>query len=378
MRHIDEYRDPVICRELIDRILRRSTRRWVLMEVCGGQTHSLIRHGLDEELEQAVELIHGPGCPVCVTSCEAIDQAIACASAPNVIVATFGDMLRVPGSRGSLLDARSRGSQVRMVYSPMDAVSLAQSHPEKEVVFLAVGFETTAAATAIALLQAKARRLSNYSVLVAHVRVMPAMELLAASPVSRIQGFLAAGHVCTVDGYTQYQSLVDRHRLPVVVAGFEPVDLLLAIDRCAEQLESNSPRLENCYPRSARPDGNRNARGIIDKVFRMADADWRGIGKVPNGGCQLQSEFASFDVRSRPWFKKEPIVVDERCLAGDVLTGRIKPPACPHFGGACRPEHPLGAPMVSSEGVCAAYMRYRHQQAGVFQLSPREVADHAQ
>jgi hydrogenase expression/formation protein HypD len=377
MKHIDEYRDPDICRELIDRILRRSTRSWTIMEVCGGQTHSLVRHGLDEELQRAVELIHGPGCPVCVTSCEAIDQAIACAGEPNVIVATFGDMLRVPGSRGSLLDARSRGGDVRLVYSPIDAISLAESHPGKEVVFLSVGFETTAAATALALLQANSRRLPNYSVLVAHVRVLPAMEILAASS-SRIQGFLAAGHVCTVDGYTQYQPLVDQYRLPVVVAGFEPVDLLLAIDRCVEQLESNSPRLENCYPRSVRPDGNRDARRIIEKVYQIADADWRGIGRVPNGGLELRTEFELFDVRRRSWFKSEPIVIDERCLAGDVLTGRIKPPACPYFGNACHPEHPLGAPMVSAEGVCAAYMRYRNAQPDVCLISKSEVAQHGE
>jgi hydrogenase expression/formation protein HypD len=361
MKYVDEFRDPDLARNLANEIRRTATRRHVLMEVCGGQTHSLLRHGIEAELEDVVELIHGPGCPVCVTPIEAIDQAQELCRRRGVIVASFGDMLRVPGSRGSLLTARSKGGDVRTVYSPLDAVELAQRNPGSDVIFFAVGFETTAPATALAVLQAARLGFENFTLLVAHVCVQPAMEALMHSPDNRIQGFLAAGHVCTVLGYATYEEFARSHRVPVVVTGFEPVDLLRGILECVRQLEAGTAEVRNCYGRSVRRAGNIVAQDVVRQVYDVADRPWRGLGVIPAGGLVLRSAFGRFDAGKRFGFATTlPILESEECLSGDVLAGRIKPPACPSFGTRCTPDSPLGAPMVSSEGACSAYYRYRN------------------
>ena len=363
MKYVDEYRDPVAARTLLDEIRRRATRPWRLMEVCGGQTHGLLRHGIEAELTPTVELIHGPGCPVCVTPLEAIDFAQQLALRDDVILTSFGDMLRVPGSRHSLLDVQALGGRVRTVYSPLDAVRLAQRHPSEEVVFFAVGFETTTPATALAVQQAARDNVQNFSLLVAHVRVQPAMESLARSPDNRVQGFLAAGHVCTVVGYQSYESFVKEFQLPVVVTGFEPVDLLEGILAGVRQLEAGQARVENCYARSVRREGNLAAQNIVRGVFEICDRPWRGFGVVPRGGLQLSPQWQRFDARCKFEDQRQlPVIEPKECRSADVLAGRIKPPECAAFGTTCTPESPLGAPMVSSEGACAAYHRYRSLQ----------------
>ena len=369
MKFLDEFRDPEASRKLVAQLRRTATRRWSIMEVCGGQTHSLLRHGIEAELADVVELIHGPGCPVCVTSARDIDFAQLLARRPGVTVASFGDMLRVPGSRTSLLGIRAEGGDVRPVYSPLDAVQLARREPARQVVFFAVGFETTAPATALAVLQADQLQLDNFSLLVAHVRVQPAMELLVQQLDCRIDGFLAAGHVCTVLGCDSYESFVERYRRPVVVTGFEPTDLLDGLHECVRQLESGEARVANRYERSVRAAGNTAARQAIDEVYEPCDRDWRGIGTVPGGGLRLRARFERFDAARR--FALDDVggqragdiggatlPLDRDCRAGDVLAGRLKPTDCPHFGAACTPDTPLGAPMVSSEGACAAYFLY--------------------
>jgi hydrogenase expression/formation protein HypD len=358
MKFVDEFRDVAHAQALAEEIRRTATRRWTVMEVCGGQTHSLLRHGIDAAVADAVELIHGPGCPVCVTPAEAIDFAIELAARPGVMLTSFGDMLRVPGTRGSLLQARAAGADVRMVYSPLDAVALAQRHPNRQVVFFAVGFETTAPATALAVRRADAIGLGNFSVLVAHVRVQPAMELLASDADSRVQGFLAAGHVCAVLGYDGYVPFVERFGLPVVVAGFEPIDLLIALRECVRQLEAGRGEVANCYGRGVRPAGNSQARTLVETVYEPCDRDWRGIGRVPGGGLRFRPAWERFDARKRFSISLPSIAEAVWCRGGEVLTGRLKPIDCPHFGRGCTPETPLGAPMVSSEGACAAYHRY--------------------
>lgn len=359
MPHLDEYRDPAACRALVERIAARASRRHTLMEVCGGQTHGLLAHGIDRELADVVELIHGPGCPVCVTPEQDIDWAIAACLAPGVLVATFGDMLRVPGRGGSLREARAAGGQVRMVYSPLDAVSMARERPDLQVVFLAVGFETTAPATALAVRQAREMQLDNFSLLVSHVRVLPAMEMIAGDPGNRVDAFLAAGHVCAVDGYRDYHRFARDHHVPVVVTGFEPVDLLLGILECVEQLEASRAEVVNVYHRNVREAGNDHARQLVDSVYEVADRGWRGIGEVPGGGLQLRAAWRDFDARLRlDWIQGDEEgqrAPCSGCRSGEVLVGRIKPPECPSYGGECTPEHPLGAPMVSSEGACMAY-----------------------
>lgn len=363
MKFVDEFRDADLARRLVREIRRVFTRRWVLMEVCGGQTHSLLRHGIEAELADCVELIHGPGCPVCVTPVEAIDFARELSLRPGVIVTSFGDMLRVPGSSGSLLDARSQGGAIRTVYSPLDAVDLARQNPRDQVVFFAVGFETTTPATALAALQAASLRLENFSLLVAHVRVQPAMEALLEAPDNRIQAFLAAGHVCAVMGYDSYGELVSRYHVPVVVTGFEPVDLLQGILECVRQLEHGKAEVKNCYGRSVHRGGNRAAQDLVARVYEVADRPWRGLGVIPAGGLALRAEFAEFDaVRRFGNAVMLPVVDDIRCRSGDVLSGRIRPTECPSFGTGCRPESPLGAPMVSAEGACAAYYQYRRER----------------
>jgi hydrogenase expression/formation protein HypD len=358
VKFLDEFRDPTAGRRLLAEIRRAASRPWTLMEVCGGQTHSLLRHGIDAELEGVVELIHGPGCPVCVTPLEAIDLARELSLRSDSMLASFGDMLRVPGSRGSLMEARAAGGNVRPVYSPIDAVDLARRHPEFQVVFFAVGFETTTPTTALAVRQAAALGLENFSLLVAHVRVLPAMEALAASADCRVQAFLAAGHVCTVTGCEEYAPFVDRYQMPVVVTGFEPVDLLQGILKCVRLLESGQVEVANCYGRTARNEGNPAAQRLVSEVFEVCDRPWRGLGVIPRGGLRLRAPWNRFDAEVRFGRTSLPVLDQTECRSGDVLAGRIKPTACASFGTRCTPDRPLGAPMVSSEGACAAYYRY--------------------
>lgn len=360
MKYVDEFRAGDTVRRLLDAIRRQATRCWTIMEVCGGQTHGLLRYGFDQELAGVVELLHGPGCPVCVTSTRLIDRAIELAQRTGVVVTSFGDMLRVPGSATSLAAAKANGANVRAVYSPLDAVALAAREPQQHVVFFAVGFETTAPATALAVRQAAKLGLENFSLLVAHVRVWPAMESLLRAPDNRVQGFLAAGHVCTVIGFRDYAELCQRFRVPIVVTGFEPLDLAAGILACVEQLETGRHEVENRYERSARVDGNPVAVQIVNDVFEISDRDWRGLGQVPGGGLRLRDEWSAFDAERRfpTAFAASPVAACLRCRAGEVLAGRLKPPQCPEFGASCTPETPLGAPMVSSEGACAAYFHY--------------------
>ena len=358
MKYVDEYRDPDLCLRLADEIRRTVTEPRTIMEVCGGQTHGLLCHGIDEQLEGAVRLIHGPGCPVCVTPTEEIDFAIDVAGRPDVILTSFGDMLRVPGSSESLLQARARGGDVRLVYSPLDAVAIARDTPDRQVVFFAVGFETTTPATALAVQQAHALGLDNFSLLVAHVRVLPAMEAIMQSDDCAVQGFLAAGHVCTVDGFECYGEFVQRFRVPVVVTGFEPVDLLTGIRESVRQIESGNPQVTNCYERSVRADGNQHARTLVADTYEVCDRPWRGLGVIPGGGLRLREAWHKYDATQRFPRHDLPVVSPVQCRSGEVLTGRIKPTDCECFGAECTPQMPLGAPMVSSEGACAAYFRY--------------------
>jgi hydrogenase expression/formation protein HypD len=334
------------------------------MEVCGGQTHTIVRQGLDQLLDGAVEMIHGPGCPVCVTPLEQIDKALRLAADPRVIFTSFGDMLRVPGSDCDLQQVRARGGEVRVVYSPLDALELALKHPDKQVVFFAVGFETTAPANAMAVWRARELGIRNFSVLVSHVTVPPAMIAILDAPDNRVQGFLAAGHVCTVMGWTEYEPVAARYRVPIVVTGFEPVDLLEGMYLAVRQLEEGRHEVENQYVRSVRRDGTLPARDLVAKVFRLVDRKWRGIGEIPGSGLALREEFADFDAEYRFGLGDMRVEEPAECRAGDVLRGRLKPFQCPAFGGRCTPEHPLGAPMVSSEGACAAYYNYgRYREA---------------
>lgn len=358
MKYLDEFRDASIVRSLAERVRREATQRWVLMEVCGGQTHTIVKQGLDELLGDAVQMIHGPGCPVCVTPLELIDQAIALAERPDVIFTSFGDMLRVPGSACDLQQVRARGGTVRVVYSPLDALELARKHPDKEVVFFAVGFETTAPANAMAVARAKALGVTNFSVLVSHVTVPPAMTAILSSPDNRVQGFLAAGHVCTVMGWTEYEPIAAQYRVPIVVTGFETGDIMEGILMAVRQLESGRHEVENQYTRSVQRQGTVPARTLVEEVFELVDRKWRGIGEIPQSGLALRPAYRAFDAEQR--FGLGDMKVDEpaECRAGDVLRGRLKPIDCPAFGTRCKPEHPLGAPMVSSEGACAAYFSY--------------------
>jgi hydrogenase expression/formation protein HypD len=359
MKLVDEFRDPAAIAASLDRVTKQCSRRWVIMDVCGGQTHALLKHGLEPALEESLELLHGPGCPVCVTPAAVLDEATELALSPGVTLCSFGDMLRVPGNSGSLLQARARGGDVQTVYSPLDAVALAARNPDREVVFLAVGFETTAPATALAILQAHERGLRNFSVLAHHVRVEPAMRTIAGDPASCVQGFLAAGHVCTVTGYEEYHGFVRDTGLPVVVTGFEPLDLLQGLEACVQLLEAGDARVVNAYDRCARPEGNAHARHLIDTVFQVADVPWRGLGVIPNGGLVISPAFSDWDARVRHRLAgADAAEADGECQSGKVLTGRIKPPECPLFGKTCTPETPAGAPMVSSEGACAAYFAY--------------------
>lgn len=358
MKYVSEYRDAALVQAALREIRRTVTRPWVLMEICGGQTHSIVRHGIDHLLPPAVELVHGPGCPVCVTPLELIDKALAIAARPEVIFTSYGDMLRVPGTDGDLFTVRAAGGDVRVVYSPLDAVKLAQQNPDKQVVFFAIGFETTAPANAMSVLQAARLGLENYSILVSHVCVPPAMHAILSSPHNRVQAFLAAGHVCAVMGHWQYGPIAEQYQVPIIVTGFEPADIAQGILQAVRMLEEGQVGVANAYARAVSDEGNQPAQTVIEQVFEVRDRKWRGIGAIPESGWGLRPEFAQFDAEQR--FDVGAIHTQEspHCIAGEILQGLKKPHECPAFGKACTPQHPLGATMVSSEGACAAYYNY--------------------
>ena len=358
MKHVTEYRDAELVRGVLDEIHRTVTRLWVLMEICGGQTHAIMRHGIDQLLPGEIELVHGPGCPVCVTPLELIDRGLAIASRPEVIFASYGDMLRVPGSEDDLFAVQAAGGDVRVVYSPLDAVKIAQENPDKQVVFFAIGFETTAPANAMSVLQAKAQGVQNYSVLVSHVRVPPAMHAILGSPHNRVQGFLAAGHVNAVMGYWEYPPIAEKYGIPMAVTGFEPLDIVEGILTIVRLLEAGRVEVKNAYARAVTFEGNKPAQAAINRTFIECDRKWRGIGMIPMSGWRLRPELAEFDAETR--FDVGDIHAEESplCIAGEILQGLKKPHDCPAFGTQCTPERPLGATMVSSEGACAAYYRY--------------------
>jgi len=361
MKYLDEYRDGDIAAKLVERIRRVQTKPWVIMEVCGGQTHSIVKNGIDHLLPKGVELVHGPGCPVCVTPLEMIDKAHAIARRPDVVFCSFGDMLRVPGSNGDLFSIKSQGGDVRVVYSPIDCLKIAKANPDRQIVFFAIGFETTAPANAMLAWQARATGMTNVSLLVSHVLVPPAIEAILSSPQNRVQGFLGPGHVCAVVGYREYEPLAGRFHVPIVVTGFEPLDILEGVLMVIEQLEQGRAEVENQYSRVLDRGGNRPAQDLIGKVFEVSDRKWRGVGNIPGSGFQLRDEFREFDAEHR--FSVETIDTMEPpvCIAGQILQGIKKPHDCPAFGTECTPQHPLGATMVSAEGACAAYYAYgRH------------------
>lgn len=359
MRWVDEFRDPASARRLADGIATAMTRPWTVMEICGGQTHTIARYGIEDLLPEGLTLSHGPGCPVCVTPLEIIEAARALALRKGVVLCSFGDMLRVPGARGDLLDARSRGGDVRVVLSPLDAVQLAARDPSQHYVLFGVGFETTAPATAMAAELARRLDLDNFSLLTSHVRVPPAMAQLLSDPEGHIDGFLAAGHVCVVEGLTDYPAIAARFGAPIVITGFEPLDILDGLLRCVRQLEAGRHEVENQYARAVRADGNPAARATVDAVFEVVDAPWRGLGVVKEGGLAMRSSWARFDARRRFDLTVAPADEPTTCRSGLVLTGRLLPTQCPEFGRGCDPDRPLGAPMVSTEGACAAYYQFR-------------------
>jgi hydrogenase expression/formation protein HypD len=365
MKYLTEYRDPQVARALVAEIKKTATQRWVLMEVCGGQTHTIVKQGLDELLGDVVEMVHGPGCPVCVTPLEQIDKALALAARPDVIFTSFGDMLRVPGSDCDLLQVRARGGAVRIVYSPLDALELARRNPDKHVVFFAVGFETTAPANAMAVWRAHELGVKNFSVLVSHVTVPPAMVALLDAPDNRVQAFLAAGHVCTVMGWTEYEPIALKYRVPIIITGFEPLDILEGMLLAVRQLEAGRHEVENQYARAVRREGNQPAQDLVARVFELVDRNWRGIGGIPRSGLGVREEFAAFDAERRFSVGEIRTAEPTVCRAGDVLRGVLKPTECPAFGKLCTPDHPLGAPMVSSEGACAAYHNYGRFRSAV-------------
>jgi len=359
MKYLDEYRDGDLARQFAREIHRVTTRPWHIMEVCGGQTHAIVKFGIDELLPKSITLIHGPGCPVCVTPLEMIDKALEIAARPDVIFTSFGDMLRVPGSTTDLLSVKATGGDVRMVYSPLDAVKLAEQNPAKEIVFFGVGFETTAPATAMAAYQAAQKGLKNFSLLISHVLVPPAIAALMSSPNCKVQGFLAAGHVCAVMGYEEYPPLAAKYRVPIVVTGFEPLDILQGVLMVVQQLESGRAEVENQYTRAVQRAGNQPAQEILRRVFKIVPRKWRGVGEIPESGLSLNDAYAAFDAEKKFGLADHHVEEPADCLSGLVLQGQIKPHECPAFGTKCTPEHPLGATMVSSEGACAAYYRYR-------------------
>ncbi|EST38102.1 hydrogenase formation protein HypD [Streptomycetaceae bacterium MP113-05] len=359
MKYMDEFQDPELAQRLLDDIRATVTRPWSLMEVCGGQTHTIIRHGIDQLLPEQVRLIHGPGCPVCVTPLEVIDKALAIAARPGVIFCSFGDMLRVPGTDRDLFRVRSEGGDVRVVYSPLDALRVAQQNPDREVVFFGIGFETTAPPNAMTVYQAHRLGIRNFSLLVSHVRVPPAIEAIMTSPDCQVQGFLAAGHVCSVMGVEEYPELAERHRVPIVVTGFEPLDILEGVRRTVRQLERGEHTVDNAYARAVRPEGNPAARTMLADVFEVTDRAWRGIGVIPDSGWRLSERYRAYDAEERFSVRGIRTAEPAACRSGEVLQGLIKPNQCEEFGATCTPRTPLGATMVSSEGACAAYYLYR-------------------
>jgi len=365
MKYLEEFSDPVLAGKLVEQIHATATQPWAMMEVCGGQTHTIVRHGIDQLLPDGVEMIHGPGCPVCVTPLEIIDKALEIAAQPDVIFCSFGDMLRVPGSERDLFRIKSQGGDVRVVYSPLDALRVAQENPDKQVVFFGIGFETTAPPNAMTVYQAKKLGIPNFSLLVSHVRVPPAIEAIMQSPSCRVQGFLAAGHVCSVMGTTEYPELSDKYGVPIVVTGFEPLDILAGILRTVSQLEKGEHVVENAYQRAVRDEGNPAAIAMLADVFETTDRAWRGIGMIPQSGWRLSERYREYDAEYR--FQVQDITTQEStvCRSGEVLQGLIKPHECSAFGTLCTPRNPLGATMVSSEGACAAYYLYRRLEAPV-------------
>jgi hydrogenase expression/formation protein HypD len=359
MKFIDEYRDPDAAQRYAEAIHRITTGPWTIMEICGGQTHAIVRFGIDELLPKEIRLVHGPGCPVCVTPLELIDRALTIAARPDVIFCSFGDMLRVPGSVGDLFSVKSRGGDVRIVYSPLDAVKIAREHPHKEVVFFAVGFETTAPANAMAVYRAKREGIRNFSMLVSHVLVPPAMEAILSSTQNQVQGFLAAGHVCAVMGYTEYEPLARKYNVPLVITGFEPLDILQGVYMTVKQLEEGRAEVENQYARAVERMGNLPAQMLMQEVFRVVHRKWRGLGEIPHSGLGLAADYADYDAERR--FHVADIHTEEssQCISGLIMQGIKSPHECAAFGALCTPEKPVGAPMVSSEGACAAYYRYR-------------------
>jgi hydrogenase expression/formation protein HypD len=375
MKYLDEYRNEELAQKVVSEIRRVVTKPWVLMEVCGGQTHTIVKYGIDHLLPPEVELVHGPGCPVCVTSLEMIDKAHSIARRPDVIFTSFGDMLRVPGSESDLLVLKSRGADIRVVYSPIDALKIARATPDKKVVFFAIGFETTAPGNAMAVWQAQKQGIKNFSVLVSHVLVPPAIASILQSPFNRVQGFLGPGHVCTVMGYREYEPIAERFHVPIVITGFEPLDILQGVLMTVQQLEQGKWKVENQYPRVVKREGNLIAQDLVNQVFEIGDRKWRGVGSIPKSGYKLRYEFRDHDAERI--FEVEEIDTKEPeiCISGLVLRGVKKPHDCPAFGTLCNPEHPLGATMVSAEGACAAYYAYgRHlEQAKQRSEKPKDV-----
>ena len=361
MEFVDRYRNSAYAETYVSAIRASVRTPWTIMEVCGGQTHAIVRYGIDQVLSPDITLLHGPGCPVCVTSIGILDVALAIAARPDVIVCSFGDMVRVPGSKHSLLQVRAGGGDVRIVYSPMDTLAIAEHNPDKQIVFFAVGFETTAPATACAVLHTQKRGMTNLSFLVAHVLVPPAVESILSSPENRVRGLLAAGHVCTVTGWKEYEPIAAKYRIPIVVTGFEPLDILQGILMCVRQLEAGRCEVENQYARSVRHNGNPHAQQLVEEVFEVTRRSWRGLGALPRSGLRLREAFAHLDAENRFGVEQSSQDNPGQCLSGEVLRGHIRPNDCPAFGAICTPENPLGAPMVSSEGACAAYYRYRNQ-----------------
>ncbi len=362
MRFLDEYRDADGAHKLARAIAAITTKPWTIMEICGGQTHAIVRFGIDELLPKQIELVHGPGCPVCVTPIEIIDQAIEIAAKPNVIFCSFGDMLRVPGSERDLFSVKAAGGDVRIVYSPLDALALAKQNPQREVVFFAVGFETTAPPNAMAVFQAERDGVKNFSILVSHVLVPPAMEAILSSPENRVQGFLAAGHVCTVMGYDEYHPLAAKYRAPIVVTGFEPLDILQGIFMLVKQLEEGRHVVENAYSRSVHEHGNQPAIKMLREVFEVIPRKWRGLGEIPYSGWGLRPAYAAHDAAKKFGIQMKHVAEPNECISGLILQGLQKPFDCPAFGVRCNPEKPVGATMVSAEGACSAYYRYRRSE----------------
>ncbi len=361
MKFMDEYRDAHAAERCARALRRMTTKPWKIMEVCGGQTHAIVKFGIDELLPPEVTLVHGPGCPVCVTPLELIEKAIQIASTPGVTFCSFGDMLRVPGNKHDLLAVKAAGGDVRIVYSPMDALKIARENSDRQVVFFAVGIETTAPANAMAVFQAKKTETRNFSLLVSHVLVPPAIEAILSSSTNRVQGFLAAGHVCSVMGYTEYEPIAAKYNVPIVVTGFEPLDILQGVYMCVRQLEEGRAEVENQYTRAVRRTGNASAQGLIREVFRVVHRKWRGVGEIPQSGLGLQPDYAHFDAEVRFGLAENAVEEPQECISGLILQGVKKPHECLAFGSLCTPEHPLGATMISSEGACAAYYRYRRR-----------------